>query len=291
MTDGRLQWHPGFSAALRVELEEELDELCIEDEHMLSKKPMQIDVLIVKKKGKQPIRKNIGQIFRKHNIIEYKSPEDYLSVNDFYKVYGYTCFYQSETKRVKEIQPEEITITFICNHYPQKLLEHLRQFKGIEVKKQEAGIYYLLGDSFPIQLVIVKELSKEENYWLQNLRCNLKTGEEIQEVVRRYEQVKHKAYYSEVMNLIVRANQKQMEEEKNMCEALNELFAEELKEADLRGRKEGRKEGRREGIIQGENSGIKLAKKVFKLTAKGCPVENIAQECGISVEKVKEILE
>ena len=73
------------------------------------------------------------------------------------------------------------------------------------MEKQEAGLYYLLGDSFPIQLVIVKELSKEENYWLQNLRCNLKTGEEIQEVVRRYEQVKHKAYYSDVMNLIVRA--------------------------------------------------------------------------------------
>ena len=58
MTDGRLQWHSGFSAALRVELEDELDELCIEDEHMLSKKPMQIDVLVVKKKGEQPIRKN-----------------------------------------------------------------------------------------------------------------------------------------------------------------------------------------------------------------------------------------
>ena len=53
MTDGKLQWHPGFSAALRVELEEELDELCIEDEHMLSKKPMQIAVLVVKKKGEQ----------------------------------------------------------------------------------------------------------------------------------------------------------------------------------------------------------------------------------------------
>ena len=169
MTDGRLQWHSGFSAALRVELEDELDELCIEDEHMLSKKPMQIDVLVVKKKGEQPIRKNIGRIFRKHNIIEYKSPEDYLSINDFYKVYGYTCFYQSETKRVKDIPPEEITMTFICNHYPQKLLEHLKKFKGIEVEKQEAGLYYLLGDSFPIQLVIVKELSKEENYWLQNV--------------------------------------------------------------------------------------------------------------------------
>lgn len=284
MTDGRLQWYSGFSAALRVELEDELDELCIEDEHMLSKKPMQIDVLVVKKKGEQPIRKNIGRIFRKHNIIEYKSPEDYLSINDFYKVYGYTCFYQSETKRVKDIPPEEITITFICNHYPQKLLEHLKKFKGIEVEKQEAGLYYLLGDSFPIQLVIVKELSKEENYWLQNLRCNLKTGEEIQEVVRRYEQVKHKAYYSDVMNLIVRANQKQMEEEKNMCEALNELFAEELKEADLRGRKEGRKEGRSVGQIE------KLKELVQKKLAKNQSIEKIADDLVEDVEVIRKIV-
>lgn len=284
MTDGRLQWHSGFSAALRVELEDELDELCIEDEHMLSKKPMQIDVLVVKKKGEQPIRKNIGRIFRKHNIIEYKSPEDYLSINDFYKVYGYTCFYQSETKRVKDIPPEEITMTFICNHYPQKLLEHLKKFKGIEVEKQEVGLYYLLGDSFPIQLVIVKELSKEENYWLQNLRCNLKTGEEIQEVVRRYEQVKHKAYYSDVMNLIVRANQKQMEEEKNMCEALNELFAEELKEADLRGRKEGRKEGRSVGQIE------KLKELVQKKLAKNQSIEKIADDLVEDVEVIRKIV-
>ena len=284
MTDGRLQWHSGFSAALRVELEDELDELCIEDEHMLSKKPMQIDVLVVKKKGEQPIRKNIGRIFRKHNIIEYKSPEDYLSINDFYKVYGYTCFYQSETKRVKDIPPEEITMTFICNHYPQKLLEHLKKFKGIEVEKQEAGLYYLLGDSFPIQLVIVKELSKEENYWLQNLRCNLKTGEEIQEVVRRYEQVKHKAYYSDVMNLIVRANQKQMEEEKNMCEALNELFAEELKEADLRGRKEGIKEGRSVGQIE------KLKELVQKKLAKNQSIEKIADDLVEDVEVIRKIV-
>lgn len=284
MTDGRLQWHSGFSAALRVELEDELDELCIEDEHMLSKKPVQIDVLVVKKKGEQPIRKNIGRIFRKHNIIEYKSPEDYLSINDFYKVYGYTCFYQSETKRVKDIPPEEITMTFICNHYPQKLLEHLKKFKGIEVEKQEAGLYYLLGDSFPIQLVIVKELSKEENYWLQNLRCNLKTGEEIQEVVRRYEQVKHKAYYSDVMNLIVRANQKQMEEEKNMCEALNELFAEELKEADLRGRKEGRKEGRSVGQIE------KLKELVQKKLAKNQSIEKIADDLVEDVEVIRKIV-
>ena len=37
------------------------------------------------------------------------------------------------------------------------------------------------------------------------------------------------------MNLIARANWKQMEEEKRMCDALNELFAEELKEANAHG--------------------------------------------------------
>lgn len=50
-----------------------------------------------------------------------------------------------------------------------------------------------------------------------------------------YEKNRHSKDYSAVMNLIARANWKQMEEEKSMCDALNELFAEELKEANSRG--------------------------------------------------------
>ena len=46
---------------------------------------MQIDELIIKVKDNETIQKNIGRIFRKYNIIEYKSPDDYLTVNDFYK--------------------------------------------------------------------------------------------------------------------------------------------------------------------------------------------------------------
>lgn len=41
---------------------------------------------------------NIGRIFRKYNIIEYKSPVDYLGIDDFYKVYGYLCFYKADTQ-------------------------------------------------------------------------------------------------------------------------------------------------------------------------------------------------
>ena len=62
-----LQWHPAFYAGIRIELEEEAEQLVFENEHMLSTKPMQIDVLIIKKDADRSIQKNIGQIFR--NII------------------------------------------------------------------------------------------------------------------------------------------------------------------------------------------------------------------------------
>lgn len=70
-----------------------------------------------------------------------------------------------------------------------------------------------------------------------------------------------------------------MEEEKKMCDALNELFAEELKEADSRGR------------AAGKSLGIQLAKKVFRLASHGESCESIAEICGITIDSVKEILE
>ena len=97
---GSVQWHDCIEAVFRVELGEEAEKLEFEREHQLSNKPLEMDLLIVKKESDEAIHKNIGQIFRKHNIIEYKSPKDYLSINDFYKVYGYACIYQSYTEKV-----------------------------------------------------------------------------------------------------------------------------------------------------------------------------------------------
>ena len=53
--------------------------------------------------------------------------------------------------------------------------------------------------------------------------------------------------YSAVMELIVRANKKQYEEAKHMCNALRELFAEEIEEGRQRGKAEGKIEGKAEG--------------------------------------------
>lgn len=238
MEKTKLQWHPGFSAALKMTLESEKECLEIHEEFQLSKKTLQIDILIVKKLKETTIKKSIAKLFRDHNIIEYKAPDDYLSINDFYKVYGYACIYQSDTDRVKEVDPETLTLTFVCSHYPREMLKHLKQVRGIHVEKHGPGIYYLKGDPIPMQLLIVKELSKAENYWLQILRTDLKAGPEIRELMTNYEKNKKSKDCVAVMNLIARANWKQMEVEKKMCDALKELFADELKEADERGREQ-----------------------------------------------------
>ena len=151
------------------------------------------------------------------------------------------------------------------------------------------------GDAIPMQFLYIPKLDKEENYWLQTLRNNLTAGEEIRTLMANYEKNRKLKDYSAVMNLVTRANWTQMEVEKKMCDALNELFAEELKEADARGRKSGMIEGHRTGVIEGRKSGradgIKLTKKVFQLSAQGESMESIAEKCNIPLEEVRDILE
>lgn len=273
MEKTKLQWHSGFGAAFRITLQDEMPYLEMHEEYLLNKKPLQIDVLIVRKKADIRIEKAVGKIFRQHNIIEYKSPEDYLSINDFYKVYGYACIYQSNTDRVKEIDPEQITLTFVCSHYPRQMLDHLKKVRGIHVERHGEGIYYLNGDPIPMQLMITPELSKKENYWLQNLRTDLKAGGEIRNLMANYEKHRKSKDHAAVMNLIARANWEQMEVEKKMCDALNELFAEELKEADNRGREK------------------LLAELIEKKLNKGRTIEEIAEALETDEATVRRIAE
>lgn len=226
-----LQWHPGFRAALRITLREEMKYLEMHEEYQLSRKPLQIDILIIKK-----------------------------------------------TDKVMEINPDELTITFVCSHYPDKMLRHLEETRKICVEKQGQGIYYLKGDAIPIQLLIVPQLSDKENYWIQNLRTDLKAGGEIRNLMENYEKNRKSKDHEAVMDLITRANREQMEEEKKMCDALKELFAEELKEADEK------------GVEKGMAKGMELAKRIFALNAQGLAAEEIAQKCGVTKEQVEELI-
>ncbi|WP_343248636.1 3-isopropylmalate dehydrogenase [Diplocloster hominis] len=235
-----LQWHPAFQAALQIELSNEECILQFEREYNLSDKPLQIDTLIIKKEPGRQIRKSIGRIFRQYNIVEYKGPEDYISINSFFKVNGYTCIYQADTEHEMEIPPEELTITLVGYHYPRKLLMFLRESYHAEVDRPYPGIYYISGFLFPIQILVIGELSKEENVWLGRLRNDLQLKEDIEPLAKAYRGMEKNPLYVAAMDLIVRANWKKYQEGRKMCEALRELFADELKERENMGIEQGK---------------------------------------------------
>lgn len=50
MEDTKKQWHPAFTAALMLELKKSWGNLVFEKEHNLNTKPLEIDLLVIKKK-------------------------------------------------------------------------------------------------------------------------------------------------------------------------------------------------------------------------------------------------
>lgn len=293
-----LQWHPAFFAEIQIEFQEEAENLYFENEHQLGTKPKEIDVLIIKKKDKIPIKKNIGRIFRKYNIIEYKGPDDSLTINDFYKVLGYTYFYKADTLVDDEIKSNELTITFVSKRFPQKLFQHLK-YDGINIEKIENGIWYFTYNTIPIQFIVTAQLSEKDNFWLRNFTNDLQDTKTIKKLIAQYTEHKNDIYYNSVMDIIVRANKKIFQkEESEMCDALfeilqehfqdkiEEIFPEKIEEIS----QNSKAEGIRIGEELGEEKGLHLAKIIFQLNAQGVDYETIASKCMLSVDEVKDIL-
>jgi hypothetical protein len=138
-----ISWHPAFIEALQMELEAYLDFLEFIPEYQLTSEPLQIDCVVIKKAPEVVIKKNIAAIFREANLLEYKSPDDYVSVDDFYKVYGYACLYASFEK----VPITALTLTFVESRYPRELLAHLKEKRGYTVEKTAPGIYSIKGDN------------------------------------------------------------------------------------------------------------------------------------------------
>lgn len=274
-----LQWHPAFYAGIQIEFEEEADKLIFENEHQLGTKPKEIDVLIIKKNPKEQIRKNIGRIFRRHNIVEYKGPDDYLSIDDFYQVYGYACFYKADTVKANSIPIHDISITFVCHRYPRKLIRHLTLGKKLVITKYEPGIYYIQGDTISMQLIITSQLPDETNLWLHNLTNNIKDTETAKKLVAEYGKHQNENLYKSLMNIIVQANREKFgTEDKNMCEALMEIIADKIIEkeqlAEQRGLERGLEQGLEQGLERGRIELERLIDKYIKNTLR----ENTCKE-------------
>jgi len=264
-----------------MELQAYRDDLEFLPEYPLTAEPLQIDCVVIKKAKDAVIKKNIAVIFREWNLLEYKSPGDYVSVTDFYKVYGYACLYAS----FERIPITSLTVTFVESRHPQKLLRHLRDERGYAVAENHPGIYTICGDVLPIQVIDSRRLPADENLWLKSLsdRLDISALSRINEEATRQGKTARVAAY---LDVIIRANIKTMKEIVKMGEMPLEL-EQVLEESGWLARWEARGEAKGEEIGQ-RKKGIEIARNAL---TKGLSIEMIHDITGLPAEVITNISE
>jgi len=293
-SDDRISWHPAFFDAIRMELEEYGDDLRFVSEHPLSSEPLRIDVLIIKKTRDVQIRKNIAAIFRKDNIVEYKSPDDHVSLKDFYKVYGYACLYAAMEDTVGI---EDITLTFVESRHPRDLIAHLREKRGYTVEEKWPGIYIISGDVLPIQVIDNRRLSAGENLWLKGLDNQLDACEllHVTTEITRLDKARQIGAY---LDVVVRANKEKLREAYEMSDAAMTLeqILDDIgitAKAEARGKAIGEASGEARGEARGKAMGeargaemtaIKVARN---LLMDGFSHEQAARLAELDIAKVR----
>jgi hypothetical protein len=245
-------------------------------EYQLTTEPLRIDIPIILKPRTPYLDKNIARIFKTINVFEYKSPEDYLSVKDFYKVYAYAALYAAITPKTAL---SDITITMVGRTYPRNLITYFTEVRHYQVEPLQKGIYYIIGDYLPIQIIVSADLSPSDNRWLKHLGRDLEK-EEAERIFKEGVQLPlpMDAYY----DVLIRANLKTFEEVIAMSD--DTLSIEDILMRTgfipkwlAQGRKEGREEGR-------EESRKEIALNLLK---KGWTVEETAETAGLAIEKVR----
>jgi len=269
----RIPWHPAFVEAIQLELEDYCNCLEFYPEYQLTSEPLKIDCVIIKKTKEAEIKKNFASIFKKANLLEYKSPSDYVSVSGFYKVYGYACLFASFEK----IPITELTISFVGSRHPGKLFNHLVHVRRYKVEENSSGIYTVKGDIIPIQIIDNRQLSAEDNIWLKNLSDSLDSSSVIKikdEAIKLDRTARIQAY----INAIAKANYLAVKEAIAMSEPAKSL-EDVLIRTGITARAEAR--GRTAEALE-------IAQNMVNL---GIPFETVVSATKVDPEKVKMMYE
>mgnify|MGYP006968303720 CR=1 FL=1 len=243
MTDqaDKIQWHPGFCGAAELELMEHKTELEFIREYNLGKEPLRVDLLVIKKRPGTVIKNEIGRIFKQHNLLEYKSPDDGFDIDDYYKVVGYACIYKSQGETVDAVPAEEVTVSIFREAYPREFIKKLES-QGHCVEEKYPGVYYIKGQvMFDTQVIVMRELQKHSGLKILSKNAREEDIRSFLEEVSGYTKQGDKNNADAVLQVSVMANKKLYEairRDLGMCEALKELMKDEIdKEADLRAEK------------------------------------------------------
>lgn len=171
--------------------------------------------------------------------MEYKNPDDALTIDDYYKTVGYACLYKGLGETVDEIPAGELTISIFRESYPREMFQAMKNL-GLEIEAHSPGIYYITGKQalFDTQIVITRRLDKDTHRTLRVLSKNVKE-EDVRAFVKRMTQISEpgtKNNINAVLQVSVSANKEIYEAirrcDKVMCDALRELMKEDFEEKE-----------------------------------------------------------
>ena len=231
-----IKWHPGFCSAMELEFLRYKDLLDFNREFPLSKEPLRIDLLMIKKIKDVVLDIDIGRLFKTYNIIEYKSPKDGLTIDDYIKTVGYAYLYKGLGATVDAVPLSELTATIVRDTEPTELFKKIQR-KGGSIVEKYPGVYYINGVvSIPTQFILTSSLSKDFHVCLRVL-SNKASEDDIKrfiEIANTFTEPIDKQNADAVMNVSINANRevydKIRKENPFMCQALRELMKDEIQE-------------------------------------------------------------
>jgi len=193
----------------------------------------------------------------------------------------YACLYAS----LENTPITSLTISFVESHYPRELLVHLREIRNYKVEEKSPGIYTVIGDILPIQIIDSRQLSDEENLWLKGL--NRHEAQEALRIAAKASSQRDGARIGAYLDVIIRANIDVLREAYKMSDvsytgitgipALDEFLEETGYIAQY--------EARREAKVE-ERKAIDIAKNLVSL---GLPLETVVSATGLGIDKVEEM--
>jgi hypothetical protein len=273
--DDKISWHPAFVEGLKENYKAYGAGLEYKDEFQLSKEPLKIDVIVVKKRPDIVVDTDTGRIFRGHNIFEYKSPTDYVSVEDFQKSCAYVWLYAIESKA----DMTDITLSFVMTSHPRALLDYCVKRLGYAKEEKYQEVYYVTGSFVPMQIIVSPKLGGDERLWLGSLRNNLKASEmeELLQAAAARETAKHHKAY---LRVILAANPNTLREVRALV--MTQGLREALIDMGLTDEWEER------GVERGaERAKIEDA---LAMINDGDSIERASRITGVSVERLEELL-
>ncbi len=253
MEDTKIQWHAAFVSAMDLELAQNRSDLEYYKEYNLNTKPLEVDLLVIKKDAGIEITNEIGKLFRGHNIVEYKSPDDHLNIDSFYKAGAYASLYKSYGKTVDERRAGDITVTLVRERKPSGLFTYFKEH-GITYTNPYKGIYQVTNTVlFPTQIIVTKELNPKEHVWLKALSGQMEK-QQMRELLEKIEKLDLKIdreLADSVLQVSIGANKQVVEElrgDENMCQALLEIMEPEINKIKAEVTREVTREVTKEGI-------------------------------------------